>query len=156
MPITCPHGQTPVQIPGGSTVICMNLGKGSKPPTQPPTQPGTHNCGTGYTWMWFAGGTTGACVINSTNPLGTSPAHGSNAQVQSTTSTSQASAVCGVCSITDLGACMCIFGTVIHDTLVSWGEHIAIFVIALIIIILGFYLLNEQAVTNIARKISPV
>lgn len=150
MPVTCPPNQIPVQLPGGSTVVCID--KSTKPPTQPPTQPGTRNCQPGYIWEFFAGGTTGACIINSTNPIGTSQAHGSNAQVQSPTSTSQASAVCGACSIIDLGACACIFGTVIHDTLVSWAEHIAIFVIALIVIILGFYLLNEQGVKSIARK----
>lgn len=66
------------------------------------------------------------------------------------------SATCGTCSITDLGACICIFGAMLHDTLVSWGEHVAIFVIAVIVIIIGFFLLNQQGVTSLVKKALPV
>ena len=38
-------------------------------------------------------------------------------------------------------------------TLKVWGEYVAIFLIAVTLIIVGFFLLNQQAVTSLAKKV---
>lgn len=43
--------------------------------------------------------------------------------------------------------------TTVAPTLKVWGEYIAIFLIASVLIIIGFFLLNQQAATQLARKV---
>ena len=57
----------------------------------------------------------------------------------------------GSCNPWDFG---CLFGQV-HDQLVSFAEHIAIFVLALVLIAIGFFLLAETQAMQIAGKVVP-
>lgn len=57
----------------------------------------------------------------------------------------------GSCNPWDLA---CLFGQV-HDQLVSFAEHIAIFVLALVLIAIGFFLLAEKQAMQVAGKVVP-
>ena len=46
-------------------------------------------------------------------------------------------------------------GNAIIDTLKQWGEYVAIFAIAAVLIIIGFVLINERAASQLARKVVP-
>jgi hypothetical protein len=65
-------------------------------------------------------------------------------------STKTSSVDCGVdpvCMITQWWV------TSLMPTFKQWGEYAAIFVIALMLLIVGFFLLNEQSATKLARKV---
>ena len=46
-------------------------------------------------------------------------------------------------------------GNAIIDTLKQWGEYVAIFVLAAVLIIIGFVLLAEKQARQLARKVVP-
>lgn len=56
----------------------------------------------------------------------------------------------------DIGCYLNNFWLSIQPTLVSWGEHIAIFVIALILIIVGLMLMGEKHAVAIAEKTASI
>lgn len=56
------------------------------------------------------------------------------------------------CAPWDIGCMMSNLGPL----LVNWGEHIAVFVIALLLIILGVYLLNQKVIDNAGSAIAGV
>lgn len=45
--------------------------------------------------------------------------------------------------------------TTMLDTLKQWGEYAAIFLLALLLVIIGFFLLNSQLATQVAKKVIP-
>jgi Peptidase family M23 len=53
----------------------------------------------------------------------------------------------------DIGCYLSHFFAGIKDQLVSWGEHIALFIIALVLIIVGFVLMGEKHAIELASKV---
>ena len=60
----------------------------------------------------------------------------------------------GTCGALDIPCQISSFFTkTLEPALVNFGEHIAVFVVALLLIIIGFYLLNQQAMNKVAGGI---